>query len=774
MRIIEFYSALWGGAYNIIVPTDGRTIDERFWTILETFDPDYLFRYQKSGEDLRLNDPERYEQILQSYVDRAVREGGDADSARTETDKQLRNSWESHFGIEQQLQEELKRRLAPFWFEQYAVDAGAIGAGSTPDFHLTQLSNIILNSEHPNAISVLEVPDALVPKLWCASVTGLASPTMLDVFQQLGITRESFPFREDNIGVLLELVITGEVRRAQAAHPGSTAFSTLAETTPFNISMLQLGLYRSTRYTYWTEPLLLVAGNTFEDFCLYYCLSRLRDRVVWVLPSVTEKALNHSANQTLTRAETHFLFKTSNAERSSRYGGGTACTTYSLGSAQIDSIITWLEQSGTRQFASKIRQMTDVEPLIRLPLVPIERDNFQRDVPVQLSDDWSMSPFNTPKPKHFQPIHPYEHRWITQLSIAGHAPPKHYKLGTWTVPDPRLSTEEARISREGPAYFCPNTGYFGGDIDTVLVRPRLRLSSLSSLLEELSQQNGYECRLSDKGVYAEESVSKWGDLQQIAAFLRRPQFRAMLNQYLDKSGSEPGKGVYLNDKRRYLDFGAIEAIVGKGTEALIDELITKKVLYRGFVFGCAYCKDVAWFSIAEITQEFQCRRCGRKQTFTKPNWRMPEEPRWFYKLDELVYLGFSQGMTVSLLALDHLRVGSESSFTFSTDREFWRPGAQKPDVEADFFCVPDGVLTIGEAKKESTLGASQSEEAEKIRKYKRLATELCARQVVFATLSPIWNETTVTRIKAAFVEVPSVRLRFLDASNLLSPAQEMR
>ena len=114
-----------------------------------------------------------------------------------------------------------------------------------------------------------------------------------------------------------------------------------------------------------------------------------------------------------------------------------------------------------------------------------------------------------------------------------------------------------------------------------------------------------------------------------------------------------------------MDFAAIQAIVGKGAEALIDELITKKVLYRGFVFGCAYCKDVAWFSVAEITQEFQCRRCSRKQTFMRSHWRMPEEPRWFYKLDELVYLGFSQGMMVSLLTLDYLRVGSESSFTFS-------------------------------------------------------------------------------------------------------------
>lgn len=48
LRIIGFFSKLWGGAYNFIVPTDGKTIDECFWTILETFDPDHLYVYRKS------------------------------------------------------------------------------------------------------------------------------------------------------------------------------------------------------------------------------------------------------------------------------------------------------------------------------------------------------------------------------------------------------------------------------------------------------------------------------------------------------------------------------------------------------------------------------------------------------------------------------------------------------------------------------------------------------------------------------------------------------
>ncbi len=269
--------------------------------------------------------------------------------------------------------------------------------------------------------------------------------------------------------------------------------------------MIELGLYRSTRYSYWTEPLVMVAGNTIGDFCLYYSLSRLRDKV---------------------------------------------------------SIVS----------------------------------------------------------------------------------------------DPRLTTKETRVGKDGPAYFCPNIAYFGGDIDTVLVRPHLRLPPLEGLLAELARSQGYECRPSDKGIYADEAVAKWGGLSEAARFLRNDAKRRLLEQFLDRSESKAGTGVYLeDDRRRYLDLAAVNADVGDGARSLIDELISKQILYRGFIFRCSYCRNSTWFSVSEITQEFKCRRCGRSQVYTKANWKMPEEPAWFYKLDELVYQGYRQGMAVSLLALDHLR-----------------------------------------------------------------------------------------------------------------------
>jgi hypothetical protein len=217
LRIIEIYSQLWGGAHNIIVPTDGTVIDESFWTLLEAFDPDYLYRYNKSLEDLLQSHPDKYNEIFEREVDNFVSSSGgshDRDAAKTLVDKELRKVWLSKLEIAPTLQQEAKVRLAPFWFQEYAVDAGAMYAGWTPGFPLTDITKIISNAEHPNRVAVIETPDDLVPKLWYSSVAGLLSSSTLEDFAKLDIAKELFSFREDNIDQLVEFTTTGTDRKS--------------------------------------------------------------------------------------------------------------------------------------------------------------------------------------------------------------------------------------------------------------------------------------------------------------------------------------------------------------------------------------------------------------------------------------------------------------------------------------------------------------------------------------------------------------------------------
>lgn len=767
LRAIEFYSKLWGGAYNIIVPTDGKVIDDRFWAILEAFDPDYLYAYKKKGEDILLSHPQRFHEALQNQINDWVARFGDSEGAKKTIEEGLRHAWVSNFDISADLQNQIKIRLAPFWFEQWIVEPGGIGAGTRPHFPLTELAKIIINTKHPDRFAQITVTTDEVPKLWYSAVTGAFDEGSSEEMREIGIVPTAFQFDEGDLSHLIEFVVTGMTQRFRVSRRNERLFIDIEGQTPFRLSMIELALYRPTRYQDWTEPLVLVAGNTIYDFCYYYALSRLRDRVAWVLPSITEKALNHE-NREMSRAETNFIAQARNTEYSPQSQGGVACATYSLSTTELNAVKATLQASPLGKFRSEIREAADISSLVSMPLVAMERDNLQRDIPVQLSDYASISPFPTPKPKNFDTIHPYDHRWITQLTVAQESPPKHPDLGSMVISDRRLTTKERRVGKDGPAYFCPNIAYFGGDIDTVLVRPHLYLPPLQHLLTVLARPRGYECRPSDKGIYAEESISKWGGLNEVAAFLRDKTRKALLEQFLDisKSGSETG--VYLDDRRRYLDLPAVKARVGENAAALIDDLVSRQILYRGFIFRCSYCRNSAWFSISEITQEFRCRRCGRSQVYKRENWKTPEEPAWFYKLDELVYQGYRQGMTVSLLALDYLRSTTIDNFSFSTDREFWKIEVNKSEAEVDFFCVTDGILTMGEAKKEDRLAKSTTDENAQISKYRRVVERLAARQVVFATLANVWNATTSERIIAAFKDLPQVKVQFFTAEHLLS------
>jgi hypothetical protein len=771
LHVVEFFSQIWGGAYNLIVPTDGRTIDERFWTILEAFDADNLYVYRKSGEDIKFSRPEQYQKLLESHVTSWIAQYGEGglEHVREDIDKQLRGAWASDFSIAAELQTQIKIRLSPFYFEEWVVEAGAIGAKSGVSFPLTSLVKIIRNAEHPDRFATVNAPAGLLPRLWYSATCGLLRDKAVGEFEAAGLTQHRYDFEEADLGHLIEFVVNGEIRGSWAIEPNSRVFD-LNGAAPFQVSMLQLGLYRPTKYPAWSEPMVLVAGNTVDDFCLYYCLSRLRERVTWVLPSITGKALG-SPPSAASRVEASFISQLHRQRHSQQSQGGLAYASYSLTDPELEAVIARMSSPlGPLQSITKAKE---VKHLVRMPLVVTERDNFQRDIVVQMSGDLAISPFSTPKPKNFHFIDPREHRYIAQLSVAGEAPPKHFRLGAWVFPDHRLTTKDVRVGSTGPAYFCPGSIYFGGDIDTALVRPPLRLPPLHKILVELARKQGYDCRPSDKGIYADETIAKWGGLEEASRFLRFSHGKDFMDQFLDQSRSEPGKGVYLrDDRRRYLDYSAISAHFGGATANIIDELISKRVLYRGFVFSCAYCRNSTWFSVAEISQDFTCKRCNRKQTYTKIHWKKPDEPAWFYKLDELVYQGYRHGMAVSLLALNYLMAESSENFSFATDREFWKPDSQKAEAEADFFCVSDGVLTIGEAKKENRLGASTSEENAVVKKYKLLSEGLSVRRFVLATLSEDWNPATTERVLAAFKETPWVQVRFLAARQLFNLGSE--
>jgi len=297
---------------------------------------------------------------------------------------------------------------------------------------------------------------------------------------------------------------------------------------------------------------------------------------------------------------------------------------------------------------------------------------------------------------------------------------------------------------------------YGQDLNLFLVRPNIYVPDTFGVVSFLLEKKAQTCLVSDKGYYAQHSVQKFGGLDRLAATLRDSRASAVLSKFLDHSQRPEGtvdQGVHLNsDRRVYLDLPAVVKLFGDepaGVE-LLDDLATREIVQRGFIFRCAYCRNSDWYSLKELGQAFDCRRCGHTQVFTRQHWKQPSQPNLYYKLDEIIYQGLTHDMLVPILTLDHLRKRAKRSFDFSPELEIWASAAKRPAMEVDICCIVDGALLVGEAKTANVLDKKRKEERMLIANYRELAADLGASAVVFATMAATWDKVTKNAIDQAF------------------------
>ena len=602
----------------------------------------------------------------------------------------------------------------------------------------------------------------LVGPLWYASAFGRQNTALRDVLSSQNIESLELGVNADEVRDLIHLGVQG--RESLYDVPHWTRMSRdeiwkLLGALPSAFSLAGLGGYRSLSYQSWREPTIAIAGNTLEDFCLYYAASRMRDRVVWVLPSVTDAALAGAQPEAKVNQEFHFATALGSLSRgsSSRQGG------LSLVSATLDDEKLGLVQGNLdRVGMNKFQNSVIAKPSVAIPQHPIryiESNNAYRIRSVILPDDGVMPLFETPTPKNFRRVDPSSHRWITELSMPDYQLPRHPALGWWTMGGSHWTTKEVRVSSAGLSYFGVNLLIgSGSDVETSTVRPSIRIPEPLQLFDVIARDAGLKVSVSDKGFYAEDSCKKFGGLAELALFLRSAAGRSFCSAFLDKTKSDEGdytRGFFLSG-RRYLDFSALNVAIGdeQTTATLIDKLSVRNILYRGFILQCEFCRRTDWFPVAEVTDAFTCRRCHRDQIYTRNHWMRPEQPSWFHQLDEIVYQGLEHHMEVPVLALDRLRRNARKSFFATAELSYFKEGEGKPQLECDINCVDEGLLTIGEGKIGDTLAPTERKELAMLMNYRNAAKLLGARQLVFATAAEQWKNKTLQNILKVFEKEP--------------------
>ena len=210
LRVIEYFTRLWGGCGNIIVPTDGKTISPLLWRILERFDPDYLKAYARTGRDIEIEEPAKFEDAYQRHVaawEKQIGEKSNPHAAETIRDN-LRSPGLSQFGISPELQHELRDRLAPFYFQHWIVEAGSLGAGSVPHYPHTDVLDILPYAEHSKR--VMRVSDAApFPQLWWASSFGSLNPELQAQLAKSNIEAYEYGRSVDEVKLLINLGVKG-------------------------------------------------------------------------------------------------------------------------------------------------------------------------------------------------------------------------------------------------------------------------------------------------------------------------------------------------------------------------------------------------------------------------------------------------------------------------------------------------------------------------------------------------------------------------------------
>jgi hypothetical protein len=761
--LIRIFSQTWGGKYFLIVPTDGKRIKDKYWELLEAYNPDSLGTYQSTLADLQEAHPERYASIKAKW-----RDGWKYDQDFDEWfEDQQYHGTVGRFEIETALEQELKNRLAPFHHGEHIADRLIRGRGHGLGYPFTEITKITPHAHRP--IEKLVLPkhvDDLDLRALVLSGSGDLDKKAVEEYAKQGVATTTLPDDYETEG-MVQAVMAGAVssfrlflRRSAGEQPSEeigpwSPDEDYVRHMPFQASMLHLArYYRLDTHHDYQEPVVAVVGDTVEDFCLYYCLSRLHDGVYWLpkkwLEDCYRRDINntrlyrkgrpqreHSENALIARVIVNLVFEGigfGHGEKKIELRSASLSAGELKKTARLMDRVHW---GGRGEFAQHTVVKGLAETSTSCVARVMEENNYSNQQEMVFIDGRSVGQVSTPKPKNFSLIDPAEHRWLTSLRISGYTAPSLPFLGRQIA-----STHESRVAIDGVVYLCPNIGYFGGDIDVTLVRPKLVMVPALDIMRQHFAEAGLDVQSSDKGNYLTDTIHRFGDLATAAAFIRESSRRAILDLFLVNKSADDGYVVYLQEEQRaFVNYDGVHKCVGSEAAQIIDELVGRDVLKRGLVLLCNRCRLASWYDLANLTARFTCRRCGQAQQFTKANWKSPEEPKWYYALAETVYQCYKHNSHLTILALDHLRARSKESFQYLPEIDVIDFPRQDERHEIDIACFVDNLIVIGECK-------TGELRANHVNKYEALARALPRRpdEIVFATSNTGVSEAFHARI----------------------------
>lgn len=269
LRIIEWYSQMWGGGYNLIIPTDGATIEPDFWFILEQFSPDYIYYYAPSLADIQSINPMQWEKIVEERIQYSLgtQEPSDdeVNTVCSQIEEYATEALISDFELTECLGKQLIRKLNPFHSEHW-LQGKKVTFGSKVYYPLVDLVHVL-----PQIIDLL---------FQTYHEINLSVIDELVIYASLGSIREAYEKEMKEAGVRISRQTYSPEQQRNLV---DLIFHHTDQIPPFRASMLNLGLYYPiAARRKWEDSVVLILGDSLKDFCLYFSLSRLRPGVYWL------------------------------------------------------------------------------------------------------------------------------------------------------------------------------------------------------------------------------------------------------------------------------------------------------------------------------------------------------------------------------------------------------------------------------------------------------------------------------------------------------------
>lgn len=744
-NIIDFYSQCWGGSYNLIIPTDGIEIDETFLEILKIFDPDYLYIYEKSYLDIKLSHPEKYMEILDKIYNKNYKKIGISKKIfLKEFKNQAINNSITPFQINSRTKNEILKYVNPFGEEFNYISADTI-----VEYPLTHIIDILFSTQSVGLIEAY-INKNKIFNLLCLSKLGSArwienikesnfyeNLEKKNFYNNFKICKTIKEVTENQFSEFLESIILNNVLIENH------------KINPFKATMINLGTFRPLEYISSQDPIVIVIGNTIKDFCLYYNISRLKNDVFWV-------PFNSQKNKKLDTFLSN-LSKIIIKKFSSRSNKIIFFISKSISLRDLKKIIKIYEMN--EFIKTNIRKEVVYNNLTKiLPYIfkIYELNNYKNVYVEQFSSNKSVNFINTPLPRaeHFKlnKIDTLTFRWVNDLSIglkkggnsdSRYILPKKNIFSSYLFDTNADSTESelVRVTNEGFSYIGPllSIGATRDYVENVISKLKIKLLESIDIFQIIFNSINLKIEFSDKGIYLNEFIKKFDQLKEVVRLLSNTKIFNLFKLFIKPSQKkeEEVPGIFLSsDRRRYLRFEDIKRILGKDSQNIIDTFIDKEVIHRGFIFKCSRCRNTDWYAINEIDKYFVCKRCSNKEKYTINNWSLKyssNEPKWYYKLDEVIYQGFINHMESTIFTLFKIFNNTKKSFIYVPEINIYK-GDTSENLEVDICCISDGEIFIGECTIENRLGKNKEEELKKLKHLKYIANNIGAKKIIISTL----------------------------------------